>query len=72
MADTVRHYLGGTARDGKPDWKTRIARDNRVTGLREQRRDRRETRNSLRVGDDDSVAAGKMRRYSNRYGSYEY
>ena len=34
MSKTIRHYIGGPGRDGKQDWLTRIARDDRATGLR--------------------------------------
>ena len=73
MARTRRNYLEGVARDGKIDWKTVIARDNRATGLRDQKRDRRKTRVELKeAGDDESnVVGGKRRRYSDRYGTYE-
>ena len=47
-----------------------IARDNRATGLRPQKRDRREARASLKAGDNDALPNGKCRRYSNRYGPY--
>ena len=53
--------------------RTQIARDNRATGLRDQKRNRRKTRAELKTaGEDDSnVAGGKRRRYSERYGTYE-
>ena len=72
MARTRRNYLEGVARDGKTDWKTVIARDNRATGMRDQRRDRREARVSLKAeGEDTNLVSGKRRRYSPRYGTYE-
>ena len=72
MARTRRNYLEGVARDGKVDWKTVIARDNRATGLRDHRRDRREARVNLKAeGEDTNLAGGKRRRYSDRYGTYE-
>ncbi len=74
MARTRRNYREGVARDGKPDWNTIIARDNRATGLRDQKQDRRKTRSEMKNEDpeDSNVAGGKRRRYSDRYGSYEY
>ena len=71
MSNTLRHYIGGPGRDGKQDWQTKIARDNRTTGLRTQKRDRREARASLKSGEDDALPNGKRRRYSNRYEAYE-
>ena len=44
MSKTIRRYIGGPGSDGKQDWQTMIARDNRATGLRTQKRDRREAR----------------------------
>ena len=41
MSRTIRRYIDGPACDGKQDWRTRVARDNRATGLRTQKRDRR-------------------------------
>ncbi len=66
----MRRYIGGTGYDGKQDWRTRVARDDRATGLRDQKRDRRLARASLKSG-EDRLPNGKRRRYSERYGSYE-
>ena len=71
MSRSIRRYIGGTARDGRQDLPTRIARDNRATGLREHKRDRRMARASLKSGDGEALPGGKRRRYSDRYGSYE-
>ena len=71
MSKTIRHYLGGLGRDGKQDWLTRIARDDRATGLRDHQRDRRVAKASLKSGDGAGLPNGKRRRYSDRYGSYE-
>ena len=60
----------GLGRDGKQDWQTMIARDNRATGIRTQKRDRWEARASLKSGDYDALPNGKRRRYSNRCGAY--
>ncbi len=70
MSKTIRHYINGLGRDGKQDWPTRIAHDNRATGLRDHKRDRRLARASLRSGTEDDLPNGKRRRYSDRYGSY--
>ncbi len=72
MARTIRRFVRGTGRDGQRDWTTIIRRDSRATGLRDHRHDRRAARISLRVDAEDTVAAGKRRRYSERYGTYEY
>ncbi len=71
MSKTIRHYIGGRGRDGKQDWRTRIARDNRATGFRTQKSDRRLARASLKSSEGDSLASGKRGRYSDRYGAYE-
>ena len=71
MSRTRRSYRKGRGRDGKQDWKTIIARDNHVTGLRDQKRDRHIARVALRT-EEDTVLSGKHRRYSNRYGAYEH
>ena len=71
MSKTTRYYIGGLGRDGKQDWRTRIARDDRATGLRTHNRDRRVAKVSLKFGDGDDLPSGKRRRYSDRYGSYE-
>jgi hypothetical protein len=71
MSNALRYSIGGPGRDGKQDWQTMIARDNRATGLRTQKRDRWEARASLKSGDYDALPNGKRRRYSNRYGDYE-
>ena len=69
MSKTVRSYLGRKGPDGKKDWRTMIARDNRATGLRDHRRDRHITKASLKDGEDNALS-GKHRRYSGRYGTY--
>ena len=71
MSNTIRRYLSGPGRDGKQDWGTRVARDDRATGLRTHKRDRRIARASLKSRSEDSLPSGKRRRYSDRYGSYE-
>lgn len=58
------------APDGKRCFTVEIMRDNRCTGLRSHRTDRRQARIMLRTDPDDNVPAGKMRRYSLQYGSY--
>lgn len=70
MSRTMRSYMGGPGHDGKQDWRTRVARDDRATGLRDHKRDRRLARASLKFG-EDGLPGGKRRRYSERYGSYE-
>ena len=69
MSRTVRYYLRGKGHDGKQDTRTQVARDNRATGLRDHRRDRRITKASLKEGEDNALS-GKHRRYSGRYGAY--
>ena len=69
MSRTRRSFRSGRGRDGKPDFATLIARDNRATGLRDHKRDRHEAKTSLQSGEDTAVS-GKHRRYSNRYGDY--
>ena len=49
-----------------------IAWDNRATGLRTHKRDRRAAKDALKSGEDDALPNGKRRRYSNRYGDYEF
>ena len=71
MSKTIRHYIRGAGRDGKQDWRTRIARDDRATGLRDHKRDRRLARASLKSASEDTLPSGKRRRYSDRYGAYE-
>ena len=71
MSKTIRRYIGGLGRDGKQDWWTRIARDDRATGLRTHERDRKVAKVRLKSGDGDALPSGKRRRYSDRYGSYE-
>ena len=71
MSNTIRRYLGGPGRDGKQDWRTRIARDNRATGLRTHQRDRRVARAAMKSGSGNNLPNGKRRRYSDRYGVYE-
>ena len=71
MSRTIRRYIGGTGRDGKQDWPTIVARDDRATGLRDHKRDRRVARVSLKSGDGEALPGGKRRRYSERYGDYE-
>ncbi|MYE41860.1 MAG: hypothetical protein F4X27_16790 [Chloroflexi bacterium] len=71
MSRTIRRYITGRGRDGKPDFPTVVARDDRVTGLRDHKRDRRVARESLKCGDGEALPGGKRRRYSERYGEYE-
>ncbi len=71
MSRTIRRYISGPGRDGKQDLRTLVARDDRATGLRDHKRDRRVARALLKSGNGDSLPAGKRRRYSERYGSYE-
>ena len=71
MSRTTRSYLKGKGRDGRNDWRTIIAQDSHVTGLRDQKRDRHVARITLRI-DEETILSGKHRRYSNRYGTYEY
>ena len=71
MSNTIRRYISGLGRDGKQDWRTTVARDDRATGLRDHKRDRRVAKALLKSGDGDNLPAGKRRRYSERYGSYE-
>ena len=71
MSRTIRRYIEGLGRDGKQDWRTRVARDDRVTGLRTQKRDRRVAKAAIKAGQEDSLLSGKRRRYSDRYGEYE-
>ena len=69
MSRTKRSFRTGTGRDGKQDWTTMLARDNRATGLRDHKLDRRAARISLKTGEDTALS-GKHRRYSDRYGNY--
>ena len=71
MSRTIRRYIDGPGRDGKQDWRTRVARDNRATGLRTQKRDRRVAKAAMKSGQENSLSSGKRRRYSDRYGDYE-
>ena len=71
MSRTIRCYMDGPGRDGKQDWRTRVARDNRATGLRTQKRDRRVAKAAMKSGQEDSLSSGKRRRYNDRYGDYE-
>ena len=71
MSRTTRSYIAGTGRDGKQEWRTRVARDDRATGLRDHKRDRRLARACLKSDNGDALPGGKRRRYSERYGSYE-
>ena len=70
MSRTNRHYLGGKPRDGRQDFETVVARDNRATGVRDHQRERRIARATLKSGDDETLLNGKRRRYSDRYGEY--
>ena len=63
-------YIGGRGRDGKQDWPTRISRDNRATGLRTHKTDRKAAKDSMKADNGDSLPSGKRRRYSDRYGYY--
>ena len=65
-----RNYMSGPGRDGKQDFQTLVARDDRATGLRTHKRERRLARASLKSGDGESLRCGKSRRYSDRYGDY--
>ena len=69
MSRTTRSFRTGKGRDGKHDWTTIVARDNRATGLRDHKLDRRAAKISLKTGEDTALS-GKHRRYSNRYGDY--
>ena len=71
MSKATCRYISGPGRDSQQDWPTRVARDDRATGLRDHKRDRRVARASLKSGDGDALPGGKRRRYSERYGSYE-
>ena len=71
MSRTIRRYIGGPGRDGKRDFPTVVARDDRATGMRDHKRVRRVARESLKSGDGDALPGGKRRRYSERYGAYE-
>ena len=59
-------------RDGRTTFTTIIRRDNRATGLREHKKYRARARIELKGGNDDAVTAGKIRRYGDRYGNYEW
>lgn len=59
-------------RDGYRDLGIELARDHRATGFRDHREFRRRARQLLRNGDDESILAGKRRRYGHRYGNYEW
>ena len=61
-----------TMPDGKRTFALEIRRDNHVTGLRSHRSDRRQARTVLRQDQDDNLPAGKMRRYSLKYGTYQW
>ena len=61
MSNTIRHYIGGTGRDGKQDWLPRIARDDQATGIRDHKRDRRVAKVFLKPGDGDDMPSGKRR-----------
>ena len=71
MSKAIRQYIGGPGRDGKQDWPTIFVPDNRATGLRTHKCDRRMTKASLKSGDADSPPNGKRRRYTDRYGAYK-
>ena len=60
MNNTIRHYIGGTGRDGKQDWLPRIARDDQATGIRDHKRDRRVAKVFLKPGDGDDMPSGKL------------
>ena len=70
MSRTIRHYIGGPGPDGKQDLRTSVARDNRATGLRTHKTDRKAAKDLMKSGNGDSLPGGKRRRYSERYGSY--
>ena len=58
--------------DGKRNITAELIRDNRATGLRSHREDRRAARVVLRTEDEDVLPTGKMRKYSLKYGNYKY
>lgn len=58
-------------RDGRNSIFTAVRRDNRCTGLREHGQFRARARIELKLGNDETVASGKKRRYGDRYGIYE-
>jgi len=67
MCNTLRHNIGGPGRGSKQDLQRKIARDNRATGSRTQKPDRREAPASLKSGEDNVLPTGKR----HRYGDYE-
>ena len=57
--------------DGFYEWqRTSVARDNRATGLRTHKTDRKAAKDLMKSGNGDSLPGGKRRRYSERYASY--
>ena len=61
-------------RDGYRTMTLELHRDNRVTGLREHKQERARIRQQLLEGVDVEThpRAGKMRRYTQRYGNWKY
>ena len=71
MSRTTLRYLNGPRRDDGTHWQTRVVRDDRVSGLREHRRDRRAAKTALTSGSGDDLPNGTRHRYRDRYGEYE-
>ena len=61
-------------RDGKRNISLELRRDDRVAGLREHKQERAGIRQQLLIGPeaDEHPRAGKMRRYTRKYGAWEY
>ena len=76
MSRTIRtNRFDERIRDGKTDFATIIKRDERVTGLRDRdhRWDRHNTRSHLKSDPEgDVIIAGTRRRYTARYGDYDW
>ena len=72
MARQFRQHNGRTYNDRRNSRFNFISRDNHVTGLRtvDHRKARRTVKRQIRNGDE--ARAGKMRRYTDHYGDYEY
>ena len=58
MSRTTLRYLNGPRRDDGTHCQTRVVRDDRVTGLREHRRDRRAAKTALTSGGGDDLPNG--------------
>ena len=67
MSRTIGRYIRGQGWDGKRDWPTCVARDDRSTGLRDHKYDRQTAKVSLKSDDGDALLSGRRQ----RYGSYE-